>query len=47
MFHEEAWTYEPLAAEAERLARVLAARSVGPGDRVALHMMNRSQRGPL
>jgi acyl-CoA synthetase (AMP-forming)/AMP-acid ligase II len=29
VFHEEVWTYERLAAEAERLARGLAARSVG------------------
>src|SRR3981189_2384079 len=41
VFHEEIWTYERLAAETERLARGLAARGVGPGDRVALHMMNR------
>src|SRR5258708_10275768 len=40
IFHEEVWTYERLAAEAGRLARGLAARGVGPGDRVALHMMN-------
>jgi len=37
------WTYERLAAEAERLARGLAARGVGPGDRVAIHMMNRPE----
>src|SRR5882672_8675740 len=43
VFHEEIWTYERLAAEAERLARGLAARGVGPGDRVALHMMNRPE----
>src|SRR6202163_2505582 len=43
VFHEEVWTYERLAAEAERLARGLAARGVGPGDRVALHMMNRPE----
>src|ERR1700736_2883740 len=43
VFHKEVWTYEPLATEAERLARGLAARGVGPGDRVALHMMNRPE----
>src|ERR1700738_4124074 len=43
VFHEEVWTYERLAAEAECLARGLAARGVGPGDRVALHMMNRPE----
>jgi long-chain acyl-CoA synthetase len=43
VFHDELWTYERLAAEAERLARGLAARSVGAGDRVALHMTNRPE----
>ena len=43
VFHEDAWTYERLAAEAERLASGLAARGIGPGDRVALHMMNRPE----
>jgi long-chain acyl-CoA synthetase len=43
IFHEEVWTYERLAAEAQRLARGLAARAVGPGDRVVLHMMNRPE----
>ena len=43
VFRGEAWTYERLADEAERLARGLAARGVGPGDRVALHMMNRPE----
>jgi len=43
VFHEEAWTYERLAVEAESLARGLAVRGVGPGDRVALHMVNRSE----
>ena len=43
VFHEEVWTYERLAAEAECLARGLAARGVGPGDRVALHMTNRPE----
>jgi len=35
IFHEEVWTYERLADEAERLARGLAAHGVEPGDRVA------------
>src|SRR5260370_39530997 len=43
VFHEEVWTYERLAAEAERLASGMAARGVGPGDRVVLHMMNRPE----
>src|SRR5260221_5311323 len=43
VFHEEVWTYERLAAEAERLARGLAARSVGAGERVAPHMTNKTQ----
>jgi long-chain acyl-CoA synthetase len=43
VFHEDVWTYERLAAEAEQLARGLAARGVRPGDRVALHMMNRPE----
>jgi long-chain acyl-CoA synthetase len=43
VFHEEVWTYERLAVAAESLARGLAMRGVGPGDRVALHMMNRPE----
>jgi acyl-CoA synthetase (AMP-forming)/AMP-acid ligase II len=43
VFREEVWTYERLAAEAELLAHGLAARGVGPGDRVALHMMSRPE----
>jgi long-chain acyl-CoA synthetase len=43
IFHEELWSYERLAAEAERLARGMAAHGVGPGDRVVLHMMNRPE----
>jgi long-chain acyl-CoA synthetase len=43
VFHEVVWTYERLAAEAERLAYELVALGVGPGDRVALHMMNRPE----
>jgi long-chain acyl-CoA synthetase len=43
IFHEQVWTYERLAADAQRLAQGLASRAVGPGDRVALHMMNRPE----
>jgi len=43
VFHDEIWTYERLATEAGRLARGLSARGVAPGDRVALHMMNRPE----
>jgi long-chain acyl-CoA synthetase len=43
VFHDEAWTYQRLATEAEQLARGLAARGVGAGDRVALHLMNRPE----
>jgi long-chain acyl-CoA synthetase len=43
VFHEQTWTYQRLAIEAERLARGLAGRGVGPGDRVVLHMMNRPE----
>jgi long-chain acyl-CoA synthetase len=43
VFHEDVWTYERLAVAAESLARGLAVRGVGPGDRVALHMMNRPE----
>ena len=43
VFHEQVWTYQRLAAQAERLAHALMARGVGPGDRVALHMMNRPE----
>src|SRR5260370_6093871 len=43
VFCEEVWTYERLAVEAESLARGLAVRGVGPGDRVVLHMMNRPE----
>src|SRR5260370_33060491 len=43
VFCEEVWTYERLAAEAGRLAGGLAARGVGPGDRVALHVINRPE----
>ena len=43
VFHGEVWTYERLAAESESLARGLAVRGVRPGDRVALHMMNRPE----
>jgi long-chain acyl-CoA synthetase len=43
VFHEEVWTYERLAVEAESLARGMAVRGVGPGDRVAIHMVNRPE----
>jgi long-chain acyl-CoA synthetase len=43
VFHEEVWTYERLVAQAELLARGLAARGIGPRDRVALHMRNRPE----
>ena len=43
IFHDEAWTYETIATESERLARGMAARGVKAGDRVALHMMNRPE----
>jgi long-chain acyl-CoA synthetase len=43
VFREEVWTYERLAVAAESLARGLAMRGVGPGDRVALHMTNRPE----
>src|ERR1700738_5529585 len=43
VFHEEVWTYERLSAGAESLARGLAVRGAGAGDRVALHMMNRPE----
>jgi long-chain acyl-CoA synthetase len=43
VFRDEAWTYRRLASEARRLACGLAARGVEPGDRVALHMMNRPE----
>jgi long-chain acyl-CoA synthetase len=43
IFNEDVWTYSRLAAEAESVARGLAANGVKPGDRVALHMMNRPE----
>ena len=43
VFHDEAWTYQRLATEAEQLARGLAARGIGAGDRVALHLLNRPE----
>src|SRR6266404_520632 len=43
VFHEEVWTYERLAVEGGRLARGLALGGVGPGDRVAIHMVNRPE----
>ena len=43
IFHGKVWTYEKIATESERLARGMVARGVKPGDRVALHMMNRPE----
>jgi acyl-CoA synthetase (AMP-forming)/AMP-acid ligase II len=43
VFREEIWTYQRLAAAAEHLARGLTMRGIKPGDRVALHMMNRPE----
>jgi long-chain acyl-CoA synthetase len=43
IFHDDVWTYGRLAAEADRVARGMAARGVGPGDRVVLHMVNRPE----
>src|SRR6202140_1594281 len=43
VFHEEVWTYERLAGAGESLARGLALRRGGPGDRVAIHMVNRPE----
>jgi long-chain acyl-CoA synthetase len=43
IFHDDVWTYGRLAAEADRLACGLSARGVSPGDRVALHMVNRPE----
>jgi len=40
---DEVWTYHRLAHEAERLAQALIARGLRPGDRVALHMVNRPE----
>jgi acyl-CoA synthetase (AMP-forming)/AMP-acid ligase II len=43
VFHDEAWTYQRLATKAEQLARGMAARGIGPRDRVALHLLNRPE----
>jgi long-chain acyl-CoA synthetase len=43
LFHGEAWTYEKIASQSKILAHGMAARGVRPGDRVALHMMNRPE----
>jgi acyl-CoA synthetase (AMP-forming)/AMP-acid ligase II len=43
IFHGKVWTYEKIATESERLARGMIAHGVKPGDRVALHMMNRPE----
>ena len=43
IFHDLAWTYKKIAADVAQLAQAMAARGVGPGDRVAIHMMNRPE----
>lgn len=43
IYRGEAWTYEKVSIEADSLARGMAVRGVKPGDRVALHMMNRPE----
>jgi acyl-CoA synthetase (AMP-forming)/AMP-acid ligase II len=43
IFHDQTWSYERLATEAERLSRGMAARGVRAGDRVVLHMLNRPE----
>jgi long-chain acyl-CoA synthetase len=43
VFREEVWTYARVAKEAGRLAQGLVSRGVAPGDRVALHMVNRPE----
>jgi acyl-CoA synthetase (AMP-forming)/AMP-acid ligase II len=43
IFHGDVWTYRDLADESERIAHGLAANGVKPGDRVALHMLNRPE----
>jgi long-chain acyl-CoA synthetase len=40
---DDRWKYAWLAAQAERLARGLAGRGIGKGDRIALHMPNRPE----
>lgn len=43
VFRGDTWTYQRLAAVTEHLACGLIKRGVKPGDRVALHMMNRPE----
>src|ERR1700755_678705 len=43
IFHGDVWTYRRLAEESQRVAHGLAANGVKPGDRVALHMLNRPE----
>lgn len=43
VFRGETWTYKRLASTADHLARGLITRGIKPGDRVALHMMNRPE----
>ena len=43
VFGEDVWTYERLAADADRVAHAFVAQGLRPGDRVALHMVNRPE----
>src|ERR1700760_1206081 len=43
IFHGDMWTYRRLAEESECVAHGLVAKGVKPGDRVALHMLNRPE----
>src|SRR6201994_1266283 len=43
IFHDEVWTYKRLAEQSEQVAHGLVANGVRPGDRVALHMLNRPE----
>jgi long-chain acyl-CoA synthetase len=43
IFRGESWTYQRLATVVEHLACGLTMRGIKPGDRVALHMMNRPE----
>jgi long-chain acyl-CoA synthetase len=41
IFYDDVWTYRRRVEESERVAHGLVANVVKPGDRVALHMLNR------
>ena len=43
VFGEDVWTYERLGADADRVAHAFVALGLRPGDRVALHMVNRPE----